>query len=236
MYFLWTKKSKWKQPLNISENGFYKQVLDFHRPSKILCRTFGRQNHWYLYSIFRRFISILCVCNSHIDNIKNLLTRITKYTSAVQKEHEMLRKRIIIEYRSFFVSVNSVCCKCRCRRVGHHHIQSEFVQNFSIKNTHIYRKQKNNFYSRRNTIYYFCIKGNNCTCSATAPVSYPTFIEELPQWPSGPSLVTPAAESHRLPKSDQTVSYSLQFLFNYRHRLTKMHKAVEAWKQKKIHK
>ena len=25
-------------------------------------------------------------------------------------------------------------------------------------------------------------------------------------------------------------------LFNYRHRLTKMHKAVEAWKQKKIHK
>jgi hypothetical protein len=77
----------------------------------------------------------------------------------------------------------------------------------------------------------------NCfNCSATAPVSYPTFIEELPQWPSGPSLVTPAAESHRLPKSDQTVSYSLQFLFNYRHRLTKMHKAVEAWKQKKIHK
>jgi hypothetical protein len=27
---------------------FNKQVLDFHRPSKILCQTFGRQNHWFL--------------------------------------------------------------------------------------------------------------------------------------------------------------------------------------------
>ncbi len=129
VYFLWAKKSKWKLPLNISDNGFYKQVLDFHRPSKIFCRTSGRQNHWYLYSIFRRFInwwipsiSILCVYNSHIDNIKNLLSRITKYTSAVQKEHEMLRKRIIIEYRSFFVSENSMLySKCRHRREGHHH-------------------------------------------------------------------------------------------------------------------
>ena len=33
----------------------------------------------------------------------------------------------------------------------------------------------------------------------------PHLIEELPQWPSGPSLVTPAAESHRIPKPDQTV-------------------------------
>ncbi len=27
---------------------FYKKVLDFHRPSKILCQTSGRQNHWPL--------------------------------------------------------------------------------------------------------------------------------------------------------------------------------------------
>jgi hypothetical protein len=46
--FLWTKKKspKWKQPLNISENVFYKHVLEFHRPSKFLCQTSGRQNHW----------------------------------------------------------------------------------------------------------------------------------------------------------------------------------------------
>ncbi len=27
---------------------FYKHVLDFHRPSNILCQTSGRQNHWTL--------------------------------------------------------------------------------------------------------------------------------------------------------------------------------------------
>jgi hypothetical protein len=46
------KSQKWKQPLNISENGFfYKQVLEFHRPSKFLCQTSGRQNHWSLLTI-----------------------------------------------------------------------------------------------------------------------------------------------------------------------------------------
>ncbi len=29
------KSPKWKKPLNISEKVFYKQVLEFHRPSKI---------------------------------------------------------------------------------------------------------------------------------------------------------------------------------------------------------
>jgi hypothetical protein len=28
--------------------GFYKQVLEFHCPSKFLCLTSGRQNHWSL--------------------------------------------------------------------------------------------------------------------------------------------------------------------------------------------
>ncbi len=27
---------------------FYKQVLEFHCPSKFLCQTSGRQNHWSL--------------------------------------------------------------------------------------------------------------------------------------------------------------------------------------------
>ena len=56
----------------------------------------------------------------------------------------------------------------------------------------------------------------------------PFLIEELPQWQSGPSLVTPAAESPPDTKPGQTVFYALEDLFNYRHRLTKMHKAVEA--------
>ncbi len=30
------------------ERLFYKQGLDYHRPSKILCQTSGRQNHWSL--------------------------------------------------------------------------------------------------------------------------------------------------------------------------------------------
>jgi hypothetical protein len=35
------------------ENGFYIQVvLDFHRLSKILCRTSGRQNHWPLLPVY----------------------------------------------------------------------------------------------------------------------------------------------------------------------------------------
>ncbi len=34
------KNQKWKKPLKISKNGFfYKQIKDFHCPSKILCYT-----------------------------------------------------------------------------------------------------------------------------------------------------------------------------------------------------
>jgi hypothetical protein len=42
------KSPKWKQPLNISKTVFYKQDLEFHCPSKFLCQTSGRQNHWSL--------------------------------------------------------------------------------------------------------------------------------------------------------------------------------------------
>jgi hypothetical protein len=49
----------------------------------------------------------------------------------------------------------------------------------------------------------------------------PHFIEKLPQWLSGPSLVLPAAGSPPETKPDQTVFYAQQFLFNYWHRLTK---------------
>ncbi len=33
------KGQKWKKPLKISKNGFYKQILDLQCPSKILCHT-----------------------------------------------------------------------------------------------------------------------------------------------------------------------------------------------------
>jgi hypothetical protein len=49
----------------------------------------------------------------------------------------------------------------------------------------------------------------------------PRLIEELPQWSSGPSLVTPTAESPPDTKPGQTVFYARQILFNYWHRLTK---------------
>ncbi len=49
----------------------------------------------------------------------------------------------------------------------------------------------------------------------------PHLTEARPQWLSGPSLVTPAAESPPNTKPGQTVFYALQILFNYRHRLTK---------------
>jgi hypothetical protein len=45
------KSKKWEQPLNISENGFYEQVLEFHLPSKLLCQTVGRQIYWPLFRI-----------------------------------------------------------------------------------------------------------------------------------------------------------------------------------------
>jgi hypothetical protein len=41
-YFLLTKQ-KCKQPPNVSENGFFKHVLEFCRPSKFLCQTFGAE-------------------------------------------------------------------------------------------------------------------------------------------------------------------------------------------------
>jgi hypothetical protein len=31
---------KWKKPLNILKKGFYKQILDYHWPLKILCHTY----------------------------------------------------------------------------------------------------------------------------------------------------------------------------------------------------
>ncbi len=48
VYFLWTKKSpKCRNPSKFCKTVFFnKQVLDFHRPSKIFFQTSRRQNHW----------------------------------------------------------------------------------------------------------------------------------------------------------------------------------------------
>ncbi len=60
-------------------------------------------------------------------------------------------------------------------------------------------------------------------------------IERFPQWLSGPS--SPLSVTAGPPVSNQTrfkwCSDAQHFLFNYRHRWHKMHKAVEAWKQKR---
>ncbi len=40
---------------------FYKQVLEFHCPSKFLCQTSGRQNHWSL------LYSVLLLSTEHTD-------------------------------------------------------------------------------------------------------------------------------------------------------------------------
>jgi hypothetical protein len=49
VYFLWTKKPKNGSNHSIfRKTVFYKQVFEFHRPSKFLCQTSGRQIHWSL--------------------------------------------------------------------------------------------------------------------------------------------------------------------------------------------
>jgi hypothetical protein len=48
------KSPKWKQPLNIS--FFYKEVLEFHRPSTFFCQTSRRQNHWSLARSLREIV------------------------------------------------------------------------------------------------------------------------------------------------------------------------------------
>ena len=67
----------------------------------------------------------------------------------------------------------------------------------------------------------------------------PHLIEKLPQWLSGPSLVLPAA-TDRPPDTKpgfKQCSDALQFFIQLLAWVDiKMHKAVEAWKQKKIHK
>ncbi len=48
VYFLWTKKSKMEATTQFFRKQFFKQVLEFHRPSKLLCQTSGHQNHWFV--------------------------------------------------------------------------------------------------------------------------------------------------------------------------------------------
>ncbi len=57
---------KWKQPLKIfRKTVFYKQVLEFHRPSKFLCQTSRRQNQWSLQHT-RPFMVIGMPCLRHL--------------------------------------------------------------------------------------------------------------------------------------------------------------------------
>jgi hypothetical protein len=83
------KCPKWKQPLNISETVFYKQVLEFHCPSKFLCQTSGRQNHWSLVSTLYKKMDLL------ISSVLDMLLRICRsslsfLSSKVQEKTNML--------------------------------------------------------------------------------------------------------------------------------------------------
>ncbi len=46
--FLWTKKYKMQTTTLYFVKRFSQQILEFHRPSKIVCQTPGRQNYWSL--------------------------------------------------------------------------------------------------------------------------------------------------------------------------------------------
>jgi hypothetical protein len=73
-------------------------------------------------------------------------------------------------------------------------------------------------------------------CSATAPVSYPTSLRNFPNGCQGHPRSYPPPDRPSFTKPDpNSVRTRLQILFNYGIGWQKMHKRVEAWKQKKIH-
>ncbi len=56
------------------ERFFYKQGLDYHRPSKILCQTSGRQNYW---SLLRREGKLTahkstCICRTILMKVTSV--------------------------------------------------------------------------------------------------------------------------------------------------------------------
>jgi hypothetical protein len=69
------------------QNGtvFYKQVLEFHRPSKFLCHKSGRQNHWslvtaFLFPSFQASFTFALVCFSSFS-ISNSVDPHAKFKS-----------------------------------------------------------------------------------------------------------------------------------------------------------
>ncbi len=58
VYFLWTKKPKMEETNQYRKMVFYKQVLEFHCPSKFLWHKSGRQNHWSLQHIKENSLKI----------------------------------------------------------------------------------------------------------------------------------------------------------------------------------
>jgi hypothetical protein len=79
-------------------------------------------------------------------------------------------------------------------------------------------------------------RSNRFNCSATASVSYPSSLRNSPNGNQGHPWFTPAAESHPVPSRVKQCSTRSQIYSTIGIGWQKMHKAVEAWKQKKIHK
>jgi hypothetical protein len=71
-------------------------------------------------------------------------------------------------------------------------------------------------------------------CSATATTSYPASLSNLPNGCQGhPRLCLSAGPPVDYRTGSKLCSDAQHFLFNYWHGWHKMHKAVEAWKQKR---
>ncbi len=77
---------------------------------------------------------------------------------------------------------------------------------------------------------------NKSRCTATAPVSPPTSLRNFPNGCQGHPWFYPPPNPHRKPNRVKQCSTRSNFYSNIGIGWQKMHKAVEAWKQKKIHK
>ncbi len=47
---------------------FFKQVLEFHCPSKFLCQTSGRQNHWSLLVLITSLATVMSIMYPLCEN------------------------------------------------------------------------------------------------------------------------------------------------------------------------
>jgi hypothetical protein len=70
---------------------FCKQVLESHRPSKLLCQTSGRQNHWSL-------LCTQCECGNtgglqgHFESYNLLIQKLSLFDRSYSTRYETIKK------------------------------------------------------------------------------------------------------------------------------------------------